>query len=79
MARHKTAAPTEAQPTTTYLTSAEVGKVLAVCPQTLSYWRARNTGPVSIKVGGSVRYPAVKFREWLERQTAETARGEGVA
>lgn len=59
-----------------FLVPAQVSATLQVSRQTLSYWRSKNTGPMSIQVGSSIRYPKREFESWLERQTALTARGE---
>lgn len=77
MARRKTAPPQSAQPE--YLTAAQVRERIGVSTQTLSYWRSRNEGPLSIKLGGSVRYPVVEFEAWLAEQHDKTARGEKVS
>ncbi|SLH66756.1 Helix-turn-helix domain [Mycobacteroides abscessus subsp. abscessus] len=78
MAQTSPAPLTEAA-VTDYLTPIQVSERLQVSRQTLSYWRARNRGPVSIQIGQAVRYPRAEFEAWLERQTADTARGEQVA
>lgn len=62
-----------------FLVPAQVSARLRVSRQTLSYWRARNTGPMSIQVGSSVRYPRHEFEAWLARQAELTARGERVS
>lgn len=62
-----------------FLVPAQVSERLRVSRQTLSYWRARNTGPMSIQVGSSVRYPRHEFEAWLVRQAELTARGERVS
>ncbi|WP_255785768.1 helix-turn-helix transcriptional regulator [Mycobacteroides abscessus] len=59
-----------------FLVPAQVSGILRVSRQTLSYWRSKNTGPMSIQVGSSVRYPRHEFEAWLARQTELTARGE---
>lgn len=59
-----------------FLVPAQVSERLRVSRQTLSYWRSKNTGPMSIQVGSSVRYPRHEFESWLARQTELTARGE---
>ncbi|BBZ83103.1 hypothetical protein MABM_30190 [Mycobacteroides abscessus] len=59
-----------------FLVPAQVSAMLQVSRQTLSYWRSKNTGPMSIQVGSSVRYPRHEFESWLARQTELTARGE---
>ncbi|MCV7250310.1 helix-turn-helix domain-containing protein [Mycobacterium koreense] len=62
-----------------YLTPTQVTQRLNVSPQTLSYWRSRNTGPLSIKIGNGVRYPREQFEEWLAEQVSTSARGDAVA
>lgn len=64
---------------TDYLTPTEVADRIQVSRPTLSYWRARNRGPLSIQIGQSVRYPRAEFEAWLAQQTAATARGEAVS
>ncbi|MBN7524302.1 helix-turn-helix domain-containing protein [Mycobacteroides abscessus subsp. massiliense] len=59
-----------------FLVPAQVSSKLQVSRQTLSYWRSRNTGPLSIQIGSSVRYPKREFEAWLAKQTEATARGE---
>lgn len=59
-----------------YLTPGQVSATLQVSRQTLSYWRSKNTGPLSIQVGSSIRYPKREFEAWLARQAELTARGE---
>lgn len=59
-----------------FLVPAQVSATLQVSRQTLSYWRSKNTGPMSIQVGSSIRYPKREFESWLARQTELTARGE---
>ncbi|MBN7491651.1 helix-turn-helix domain-containing protein [Mycobacteroides abscessus subsp. abscessus] len=59
-----------------FLVPAQVSSKLQVSRQTLSYWRSRNTGPLSIQVGSSVRYPKREFDAWLAKQAETTARGE---
>ncbi|SKO40229.1 helix-turn-helix transcriptional regulator [Mycobacteroides abscessus] len=62
-----------------YLTPVQVAGQLQVSRQTLSYWRSRNTGPLSIQVGSSVRYPKGEFEAWLAMRTEQSARGERVS
>ncbi|MDO3019334.1 helix-turn-helix domain-containing protein [Mycobacteroides abscessus subsp. abscessus] len=59
-----------------FLVPAQVSAMLQVSRQTLSYWRSRNTGPMSIQLGSSIRYPKREFEAWLARQAELTARGE---
>lgn len=58
-----------------FLTTGEVAERLGVSTQALANWRARDSGPLSIKVMGSVRYPLAEFEAWLEHETAASARG----
>jgi len=56
------------------LTSRDVGRLLAVNPQTLKGWRSQNprtgTGPEFIRVGGlRVRYSLRAVREYLRKAT----------
>lgn len=62
-----------------FLVPAQVSARLRVSRQTLSYWRSRNSGPLSIQVGSSVRYPRHEFEAWLAKQTEATARGDRVS
>lgn len=62
-----------------FLVPAQVSARLRVSRQTLSYWRARNTGPMSIQIGSSVRYPKGEFEAWLAMRTEQSARGERVS
>ncbi|SKU67194.1 Helix-turn-helix domain [Mycobacteroides abscessus subsp. abscessus] len=70
-------APTEAG-ITDFLTPTQVAEALQVSRQTLSYWRARNRGPLSVQVGQAVRYPRAAFNAWVDETTRDTARGDGV-
>jgi excisionase family DNA binding protein len=49
------------------LTVAEVAKWLGISPHTLRYWRHVHRGPLSLSVGGAVRYRASDVEEWLEQ------------
>lgn len=62
-----------------YLIAAEVAKRLRVTTKALTYWRATNQGPLSVKIGNGVRYPRAEFEAWLAQQIADTARGEAVS
>lgn len=63
---------------TDFLTPTQVAEALQVSRQTLSYWRARNRGPLSVQVGQGVRYPRAAFEAWVAETTRDTARGDGV-
>ncbi|SDR20898.1 hypothetical protein SAMN04489765_3848 [Tsukamurella pulmonis] len=54
--------------------SNDVGK----STKTLSAWRGVGTGPPSVKVGGSVRYPRGAYYAWKRQVITETLRGDGV-
>lgn len=58
-----------------FLTAAQVADILKVSKQTLSYWRARDNGPMSERIGGSVRYPRIEFEAWLAAERAADRRG----
>jgi predicted DNA-binding transcriptional regulator AlpA len=64
------------EPVVEYLTAAEVAARIGVSVQALANWRARDIGPLSIKIMGSVRYPRKEFDQWESRQNETTARGE---
>lgn len=72
------AKPAAGHPATEYLTMQQVSDRLQVSKQTLSYWRSKDIGPLSMQVGRSVRYPAAQFEAWLAKQRRDTARGEQV-
>lgn len=78
MARETAPAPLTEVVTADYLTPVQVSETLQVSRQTLSYWRSRNRGPLSVQVGQAVRYPRAAFESWLAETTRDTARGDGV-
>lgn len=55
--------------TNTLLKQQEVASILNISIQTLGKWRKANGGPRCYKIGGSYRYPAADFEEWLTAQT----------
>lgn len=65
--------------TSEYLTMQQVADRLQVSKQTLSYWRSKDIGPLSMQVGRGVRYPAEQFEAWVAKQAKDTARGEQVS
>lgn len=67
---------TAAETSRRFLTPAEVAADLRVSGKTLSYWRAVNIGPPSVKIGSQVRYPEADFRAWLAVQIESTRRGD---
>ncbi|BBY99627.1 helix-turn-helix transcriptional regulator [Mycolicibacterium fallax] len=77
MARRKsdTAAAPAVDVDAEFLTPVQVSQRLKVSRQTLSYWRSRNTGPLSFALGHTVRYPAAELEQWISDQMRETARG----
>lgn len=61
-----------------YYTAKEVASRLGVSTQALSYWRAKNVGPKSVKLVGTLRYPVAEFEAWKRAQD-ESARGDEAA
>lgn len=55
-----------------FLKPSDVAARLQISTSKLSRWRNTNQGPVSVKLVGSIRYPAAQFETWL------AARGEKV-
>lgn len=51
-------------------------QICGVPVATMRYWRYMNAGPVSFKVGRSVRYRRVDLEAWLESQRLNTSRGD---
>lgn len=54
----------------------EVAEILGVPVATLRNWRYRGEGPVSFKIGGSVRYRKAELERWIGDQESSTRRGE---
>ena len=52
------------------MTISDVAAYLVVSEHTLYYWRCKNIGPPSIRVGRHVRYRRDAVDAWLEQQTA---------
>lgn len=77
MARKKTVTET-APELPEFLTTDQVAARLSVSPKTVVYWRNRNTGPLSEKIMGNLRFPRVEFEAWLTEQRAAGRRGDGV-
>lgn len=46
----------------------EAAAYLGLAVKTLYNWRARRTGPRSLKVGGRVRYPWADLEKWVDLQ-----------
>lgn len=57
-----------------YYTPAELAAYLQKSVYTLKTWRARQTGPPYLKVGGSVRYPKLEVEAWLMLQRSDVAK-----
>jgi predicted DNA-binding transcriptional regulator AlpA len=57
------------------LTPAEAAERLRLRPQTLARWRVEGFGPVFVKLGGRVAYPAVELASWIasNRQHSTTS------
>lgn len=47
------------------LTRKEVADILGIKPDTLNHWTWRGTGPVSVKVGGRVKYMRADVDAWI--------------
>jgi hypothetical protein len=47
------------------LTEAQAAHLLSLKPHTLQRWRARETGPAFVMVGGAVRYRRLTLSAWL--------------
>lgn len=50
------------------LTTTEASEILRTPIQTLRHWRARNYGPISIKIGNRVLYREDDVNTWIEAQ-----------
>ena len=50
------------------LTITEVADLLRVPVATLRYWRHRDTGPRSFRIGRHVRYRPEDVEQWIQRQ-----------
>lgn len=57
--------------TGTYMTPEELSGLLQVPTKTLAAWRTRRTGPLFVRVGVHVRYPADAVAAWLDERRAE--------
>lgn len=58
------------------LTVAEVAAILRKPAGTLRYWRSKNVGPRSFRVGGNVRYDRAEVEQWIKAQKAATTQGD---
>jgi predicted DNA-binding transcriptional regulator AlpA len=61
------------------LRTAEVSAQTGIPAPTLRWWRHRNEGPKSFKLGKSVFYDADDLATWIEAEKAGTAKGGGGA
>ncbi|WP_159713305.1 helix-turn-helix transcriptional regulator [Geminicoccus flavidas] len=59
------------------LTPAEAAERLRLRPQTLARWRVEGFGPVFVKLGGRIAYPARELASWIasNRQHSTTTAG----
>ncbi len=57
------------------MSSKETATTLGVPPETLRYWRWRNEGPRSFKIGAHVVYERADVLAWIATRKAATARG----
>jgi predicted DNA-binding transcriptional regulator AlpA len=56
------------------LTIAEAADVLRAPVATLRYWRHRNIGPRSFRLGRRVLYRRADLRTWIDAQAAKSPR-----
>jgi len=59
----------------TLMTPTEVSDLLRVPARTLAHWRSQRTGPLAIRVGVHVRYPAADLQRWIDAQAATARKG----
>ncbi len=60
----------------TLLKTSEVSALTRVPPETLRYWRWRNQGPRSFKIGGAVLYDRDDVLAWIDAQKQASVRGD---
>jgi predicted DNA-binding transcriptional regulator AlpA len=58
-----------------YIDTPEVSEMTGVPVATLTWYRATDQGPRSVKIGRRVRYHKADVLEWLAAQEAKSARG----
>lgn len=58
------------------LRSAEVSDLIGIQQHTLRWWRHRNEGPPSFKLGKAVMYDYDELMAWVSREKAGTLRGD---
>jgi len=61
---------------TQLLRSAEVSTLLGIEQHTLRWWRHRNEGPPSFKLGKAVMYDRDDLMAWVAKEKAHTLRGD---
>ena len=61
------------------LDTKEVTGRTGIPAETLRYWRHRNEGPPSWKLGKRVVYDAAELQAWINQQRAATLCGDRVA
>lgn len=61
------------------LTTAEVAAMIRKPVGTLRYWRSKDLGPKSGRLGSTVLYKRADVDSWLREQLEQTARGGAVA
>lgn len=62
--------------------AAHAAEYLQIAVQTLARWRAEGTGPVFVKVGGSVRYELADLNDFMDarrHQPTSASRRSAVA
>lgn len=53
-----------------YMTTEETGKMLRTPVETLRWWRHRDQGPPSFKLGRRVLYSRREVLDWIQRERA---------
>lgn len=56
------------------LTTGEVASRLRVAPETLRFWRWKEVGPASFRVGGRVVYRESVVAAWVDEQAQAASR-----
>ncbi len=58
-----------------YLTTEEVAEELRTTPPTVRYWRHKDTGPKSFRVGKRVLYDRADVDAWIAQARAKETSG----
>lgn len=58
------------------LSTREAAVLLDMAEGTLRWWRHRDEGPASFRVGGRVKYRLSTLQAYLKKQEQRTGRGE---